>query len=230
MSSANQDLDLDLIRRTRSGQEAARDDLIRKYVPMVKHIVRITVSGVPGQEFDDLMQDGLVGLLDAIRRYDPSKPGVKFSSFAYLCIIRKVYNTLRKQTNGKQRALNQAISLYSYVDREGTRTVLDLLGGSSVDPETVAEDRWASVRVSQVLRSHLSMLEYVVTALLMRGYTTGEIGRAMGLDPKCIDNARTRVKAKLRRILCKYGSLVHPEIPEKVRKRRDLCLQVNVSL
>ncbi|MFZ5923986.1 MAG: sigma-70 family RNA polymerase sigma factor [Bacillota bacterium] len=230
MSDANQELDLDLLKRTRSGQESARDDLIRKYVPMVRHIVRATVPGIPGQEFDDLMQDGLLGLLDAIRQYDPAKPGVKFSSFAYLCIIRKVYNSLRKQTNDKQKALNQAISLYSYVDREETRTVIDLLAGNSVDPETVVEDEWASVRVEQVLRNHLSMLEYAVTTFLLRGYTTSEISKAMRLDPKCIDNARTRVKAKLRRILRKYGSLVHPEIPEKVRKRRDLCLEVNVSL
>ncbi|MGE5587527.1 MAG: sigma-70 family RNA polymerase sigma factor [Clostridia bacterium] len=230
MSDTNQDFDLELLRRSRSGQEAARDDLIRKYVPMVRHIVRTTAPGLPGSEFEDLVQDGLVGLLDAIRQYDPGKPGVKFSSFAYLCIIRKIYNSLRRQTSSKQKALNQAISLYSYVDREETRMVLDLLAGDYVDPEAVVENEWASARVEQVLRSHLSMLEYAVTALLLRGYTTGEIGRAMGLDPKSVDNARTRVKAKLRRLLHRYGSLVHPEIPEKARRRRDLCMEVRVSL
>lgn len=230
MSDTNQELDLELLKQTRSGQEAARDDLVRKYVPMVRHIVRATAPGLPGSEFEDLMQDGLLGLLDAIRQYDLGKPGVKFSSFAYLCVIRKIYNSLRRQTSSKQRALNQAISLYSYVDREETRMVLDVLAGDYVDPEAVVENQWASARVEQVLRSHLSMLEYAVTALLLRGYTTGEIGRAMGLDPKSVDNARTRVKAKLRRLLHRYGSLVHPEIPEKVRKRRDLCMEVRVSL
>ncbi len=230
MSDANQELDLELLQRTRSGQEVAREDLIRKYVPMVRHIVRVTAPAIAGSDFEDLMQDGLLGLLDAIRQYDPGKPGVKFSSFAYLCIIRKIYNSLRRQTSGRQRVLNQAISLYSYVDREETRTVLDVLAGNYVDPEAVVENEWASTRVEQVLRNHLSMLEYAVTALLLRGYTTGEIGRAMGLDPKSVDNARTRVKAKLRRLLHRYGSLVHPEIPEKVRKRRDLCLEVRVSL
>lgn len=230
MSDTNQQLDLELLKRTRSGQEAARDDLIRKYVPMVRHIVSATAPGVPGSELEDLMQDGLLGLLDAIRQYDPGKPGVKFSSFAYLCIIRKIYNSLRRQTSSKQRALNQAISLYSYVDREETRMILDVLAGDYVDPEAVVENRWASTRVEQVLRSHLSMFEYAVTALLLRGYTTGEIGRAMGLDPKSVDNARTRVKTKLRRLLHRYGSLVHPEIPEKVRRRHDLCMEVRVRL
>jgi len=230
MSDANQELDLELLRRTRSGQETARDDLIRKYVPMVKHIVRTTAPGLPGTEFEDLIQDGLLGLLDAIRQYDPGKPGVKFSSFAYLCIVRKIYNSLRRQTSSKQRALNQAISLYSYVDREETRTIMDVLAGDYIDPEAVVENEWASARVDQVLRSHLSMLEYAVTALLLRGYTTGEIGRAMGLDAKSVDNARTRVKTERRRLLHRYGSRVHPEIPEKVRKRRDLCMEVHVRL
>ncbi len=230
MADANQELDLDLLRLARCGQEAARDDLIRKYVPMVRHIVRATAPCVPGQDFDDLMQDGLLGLLDAIRQYDPAKPGVKFSSFAYLCVIRKLYNSLRRQTNGKQKALNQAVSLHSYLDAEETRTVLDILPGDYADPEAVVEDEWASVQVDQVLRNHLSMLEYAVTTMLLRGYTTAEIGRATGLDLKCIDNARTRVKSKLKRILRQYGSLVHPGIPEKVRRRRDLCIEVNVSL
>ncbi|MGE5573701.1 MAG: sigma-70 family RNA polymerase sigma factor [Bacteroidota bacterium] len=230
MSETNQELDLELLQRTRSGQEAARDDLIRKYVPMVRHIVRATAPGLAASDFEDLMQDGLVGLLDAIRQYDPGKPGVKFSSFAYLCIIRKIYNSLRRQTSSKQKALNQAISLYSYVDREETRMVLDVLAGDYIDPEAVVENEWASTRVEQVLRSHLSMLEYTVTALLLRGYSTSEISKAMGLDSKSVDNARTRVKAKLRRLLHTYGSLVHPGIPEKARKRRDLCMEVRVSL
>ncbi|MCR4401898.1 MAG: sigma-70 family RNA polymerase sigma factor [Firmicutes bacterium] len=229
MSDTNQELDMELLMRSRSGQEGARDELIRKYVPMVRHIVRTTAPSLPVSEFEDLIQDGLVGLLDAIRQYDPGKPGVKFSSFAYLCIIRKIYNSLRRHTSSKQKALNQAISLYSYVDKEETRMVLDLLAGDYVDPEAVVENEWASARVEQVLRSHLSMLEYAVTALLLRGYTTGEIGRAMGLDPKSVDNARTRVKAKLRRLLHRYGSLVHPEIPSKARRRRDLCMEVHVG-
>jgi len=85
----------------------------------------------------------------------------------------------------------------------------------SVNPETVVEDKWTGMRVEQVLRDYLSVLEYVVTVLLRQGYTTSEISRAMGLDLKVVDNARTRVKAKLKRILGKYGSLTHPGIPRK---------------
>jgi RNA polymerase sporulation-specific sigma factor len=230
MSAANQELDLELLWRARQGQEPAKDDLVRKYLPMVRHIVQATAVGIQGLEFEDLTQDGLFGLIDAIRQYDVERPGVKFSSFAYLCIIRKVYNSLRSQSSGKQRLLNQALSLYSVTDRESCRPILDFLAGDSVDPETIVEDKWTDMRVEQVLRDYLSVLEYVVTLLLRQGYTTSEISRAMGLNPKVVDNARTRVKAKLRRILHKYGSLTHPEIPRKMRKREDLYMKVKVSL
>ena len=35
--------------------------------------------------------------------------------------------------------------------------------------------------------------------LIMAGYTTGEIVHALGVDAKVVDNARTRVKVKLKR-------------------------------
>ena len=230
MPAANQDVDLELLWRARQGQEPAKDDLVRKYLPMVRHIVQTTTVGVPGLEFEDLTQDGLFGLLDAIQQYDAKRPGVKFSSFAYLCIIRKVYNSLRRQTSGKHRLLNQALSLYTVMDKETCRPVLDFLAGDSVNPEEVVEDKWTSMRVEQVLRDYLSVLEYVVTVLLRQGYTTSEISRAMGLNLKVVDNARTRVKAKLRRIIHKYGSLADPKIPRKTRKREDLYLKVEVIL
>ncbi|HXL04409.1 MAG: sigma-70 family RNA polymerase sigma factor [Firmicutes bacterium] len=230
MSATNQDLDLELLWRARQGQEPAKDDLVRKYLPMVRHIVQTTAVGVPGLEFEDLTQEGLFGLVEAIRQYDVERPGVKFSSFAYLCIIRKVYNSLRRHSSGKHKPLNQALSLYAVMDGENCRPILDLVAGDSLNPETVLEDKWMDMQVEQVLRDYLSVLEYVVTVLLRQGYTTSEISRAIGLNLKAVDNARTRVKGKLRRILGKYGSLTHPEIPRRIRKREDLYLKINVSL
>src|SRR5690625_3879933 len=104
---ANQALDLALAPRVRGGDAAAREELVKKYIPMVKHIVRNHYASF--LDFDDLTQEGLIGLLGAIDEYRPDKFDVKFSSFAYICIIRKVYNAI-KQTNGnKHRALNEAV-------------------------------------------------------------------------------------------------------------------------
>ncbi|MGB4251208.1 MAG: sigma-70 family RNA polymerase sigma factor, partial [Limnochordia bacterium] len=93
MQRDNQAVDLELIRRVRAGEEGARESLVLKYIPMVKYIIRNYYSSF--LDFEDLVQEGLIGLLSAIEEYKPERYDVKFSSFAYLCIIRRVYNVIK---------------------------------------------------------------------------------------------------------------------------------------
>lgn len=224
----NQLRDLALIRRIRRGESAAKEELVTKYLPMVKHIVKRHYASF--LEFDDLMQEGLIGLLAAIDEYRPDAYNVKFSSFAYMCIIRKVYNAIKQASGNKHKLLNQAISLYAYVNADETRTVMDLvpLADSSSDPVDILETKHVSSRIDLLLKNHLSLLEYTVIALMIQGYTSSEIERAIGVKAKVIDNARTRVKAKLKRIVDTYGSLLSPHIPMSVRRREDLYLKFQV--
>lgn len=228
LGDRNQQRDLVLIRRIRSGDPQAKDELVRKYLPMVKHIVKRHYASF--LEFDDLMQEGLIGLLAAIDEYRPDAFDVKFSSFAYMCIIRKVYNAIKQCNGNKHKALNQAVSLQAYVNADETRTVMDLLplADPSVDPVELLEMKSADHRIHLLLRNHLSVLEYTVIALLLRGYSSSEIERAIGVKAKVVDNARTRVKAKLKRLVDTYGSLLSPQIPMQVRRRTDLYMKLPV--
>jgi RNA polymerase sporulation-specific sigma factor len=225
VTDENQRRDLHLLQRARSGDRQAQEELVRKYTPLVRHIVRNYYARF--LEFDDLMQEGLIGLLHAIREYDGEHYDVKFSSFAYICVIRKVYNVI-KHTNGtKHRILNDAVSLFNFVNLEETRIVLDVVPSEDVelDPEKVVEQEFVSTRVEQVLRAHLSVLEYAVIRMLLAGYTYTDIEQELRVNAKVIDNARTRVRLKLKRILQKYGSLLSPKVPEKARQRKDLYYQ-----
>lgn len=222
LTDDNQKRDLHLIERARHGDRTAQEELVRKYTPLVRHIVRNYYARF--LEFDDLMQEGMIGLLHAIREYDGERFDVKFSSFAYICVIRKVYNVI-KHTNGtKHRMLNDAVSLFNFVNLDETRIVLDVVASedAEVDPEQVVEQQYVSARVEQVLRTHLSVLEYRVIRMLLAGYTYSDIEHELGVSPKVIDNARTRVRLKLKRILQKYGSLLSPKVPQKTRQRKDL--------
>jgi RNA polymerase sporulation-specific sigma factor len=95
-----------------------------------------------------------------------------------------------------------------------------------VDPEEILEERLINDIIGQVLKNHLSLLEYAVITRLLQGYTASEIEEEMGIGLKVIDNARTRVKTKLRRLIDEYGSLLSPQVPTNVRKRKDLYLNV----
>lgn len=180
----NQQRDFNLIARIRLGDQDAKEKLVLKYVPMVKHIVRNFYASF--LDFDDLLQEGVIGLLSAIDEYKPDQYDVKFSSFAYICIIRKIYNVI-KQTNGnKHKALNEALSLQAQLGGDDSRIVLDLVsaGDSTIDPERMIEEKFVSQYLNRLLVNHLSLLEYSVIMMLLSGYTSGEIEKRSGWGQK----------------------------------------------
>lgn len=226
MEKSNQSVDLELIRRIRANEEEAREDLVTKYVPMVKYIIRNYYSSF--LDCEDLLQEGLIGLLNAIEEYKPEEYDVKFSTFAYICIIRRIYNVIKHTSGNKHRLLNEATSLQTPVGLDEKRMIIDFVEDRThqVDPEEILEERLINDIIGQVLKNHLSLLEYAVITRLLQGYTASEIEEEMGIGLKVIDNARTRVKTKLRRLIDEYGSLLSPQVPTNVRKRKDLYLNV----
>ncbi|MGE5557910.1 MAG: sigma-70 family RNA polymerase sigma factor [Bacillota bacterium] len=210
-----------LLRRVRlHHDENARETLVLRYLPMVKRIV----FNQSRFSFDreDLIQEGLIGLLKAIKEFDSSRRDIKFSTFAYLCISRKVFNAIKYIYGNKQKALNHAVSLYT--NSCSQRTLLEVMEAQEADPMEKMEDIFNTRRLEQIMRIYLSRLEFEVMRLIMKGISTGEIQQRLDLSPKRIDNARTRAKTKLKKIILRYGSLANPAIPLKTRKRNDLAI------
>ncbi len=69
----------ELARRAKAGDEAAREELIRRLLPLVHSTARRYRT--EGLEQADLLQEGIVGLLRALQRFDPGR-GVPFAAFA----------------------------------------------------------------------------------------------------------------------------------------------------
>lgn len=229
MGVDSQGRDVILIQRARNGDKAALEELVKKYTPMVRYIARNYYAYY--LDLEDLVQEGMIGLLQAIREYDGEQYEIKFSSFAYICILRKIYNILKQSNGNKHRALNEAVSLFHYVNTEETRRVVDILESEDeeVNPEEVVEKEFIRQRVTAVLKNHLSLLEYTVITMLLQGYSYHEIEQELGVNAKVIDNARTRVRLKLKKILQKYGSLLNPSVPQKRRRREDLYYHLNLE-
>jgi RNA polymerase sigma factor (sigma-70 family) len=68
-----------LARRAQAGDAAAREELIRRLLPLVHSTARRYRT--EGLDQADLLQDGIVGLLRALQRFDPER-GVPFAAFA----------------------------------------------------------------------------------------------------------------------------------------------------
>jgi RNA polymerase primary sigma factor len=68
-----------LVTRAQRGEPAAREQLIEHLLPLIESLAR--AHHVDGLEHQDLVQEGCVGLLRALARYDPSR-GVPFPAYA----------------------------------------------------------------------------------------------------------------------------------------------------
>jgi RNA polymerase sigma-B factor len=111
------------VRHHRFHDAAARDELVRRFVPLASRWARH--YHVPGGEpLEDLMQVALLGLIKAIDRYDPER-GVAFVSFAEPTIRGELQRHFRDATWAIHipRALQERVRL---VDRTTERLSAEL--------------------------------------------------------------------------------------------------------
>jgi len=77
------------------GCELSREAIVHRYLHLVKYIAgRVSVSLPPQIETNDLVNEGIIGLLDAIEKYD-DKRGVKFETYAVTRINGAILDALR---------------------------------------------------------------------------------------------------------------------------------------
>src|SRR5579862_4911531 len=77
------------------GVELTREEIVHKYLHLVKYVAgRISVNLPPNVEINDLINDGILGLIDAIEKYDDGR-GVKFETYAITRINGAILDALR---------------------------------------------------------------------------------------------------------------------------------------
>jgi RNA polymerase sigma factor for flagellar operon FliA len=78
-----------------AGTEYSREEVIHRYVHLVKYVAgRVSVNLPPNVELNDLISDGVIGLIDAIEKYDDER-GVKFETYAITRIHGAILDALR---------------------------------------------------------------------------------------------------------------------------------------
>ncbi len=189
--------DESLLLQYRGGDRAVLDELFGRYKDMVR--IKAKSMFIVGGDNDDLIQEGMIGLLKAVRDYDASQ-GASFHSFAELCVSRQIYTAVQAANRKKHSPLNHYVSIYQNRENEpgGGEDLLSVLEASeSFDPEKLLIDRENVSRIYRVIDQLLSPLEKQVLDLKLTGMNYTQIAAVLEREPKSIDNAIGRIKKKL---------------------------------
>ena len=127
---------LDGIRRVQAGDKAAEEALLRENMPLVAAIARRYQNCGLGQE--DMIQLGSIGLLQALRRFDPDR-GLCFSTYAVPLIAGEIRRFLRD--DGMVKFSRETKSLALRIERirqeQGDLTVEELSKALNVPLEDI---------------------------------------------------------------------------------------------
>lgn len=132
-----------------------REKLLLEYLPLVKKIAsRMNIALPPSLDAEDLIGSGIIGLLEAWERYDPSR-GVAFASFAAWRIKGAIVDELRKITPAPRslftrfRQLNEVSDkLRQELNREPEQREISIVLGW---PESSVEQLWANYNLLSLI-------------------------------------------------------------------------------
>jgi len=186
-----------LIALAKQGRKDAMDRIVKRYHGFVR--LKASSYFLVGGDWDDLVQEGLVGLYKAVRDYRTDRES-SFRNFAELCITRQIITAVKTATRNKHTPLNQYVSFSSTPAGAGddVPTLDQILPGPTVhDPvnQVISSEELRSL--VGCLSSALSELESRVLSLYLDGYSYEQVGERLTCDTKTVDNALQRVKRKV---------------------------------
>ena len=189
MANTDEISDFELWRAASEGDRLSEEKLIERYNRLVKICSRPYF--LAGGDSEDLIQEGMMGLMSAIRQYDPSRD-TSFRTYAESCIKNRIITAIKSASRFKHTPLNDYVSFESPQFDE-TRAA----SGYARDPEELIIARERYEEIEYALVDSLSAFEKRVLAHYLEGLSYSEIGQALGKSSKSVDNAVQRIRRKL---------------------------------
>lgn len=180
--------DEELCLESRNGDREAENVLAERYLYIVRAAARSYY--LAGGDQEDLIQEGMLGLLNAIREYDESRGS--FAAFAQRCVKNRLISGTRAASREKHRPLNNYLGLDD----------LETSGGGipserERDPVELLLEHESYLEVLEGFRSALSSFESKVLDLYLEGLTTAEMAETLRKPGKSVENAIARIRRKL---------------------------------
>lgn len=175
--------DEQLVKKYKSGDASAFDELYLRYNSMVKYFARNLF--LLGADSEDLIQEGMLGLIKAVNSYNESES--TFKTYATLCIKSSLYTAVKKYSAFKFLPLNNSDSI----------EVVDEKFMHDSTPEELILIKENGNELSNYLNKELSKTEKEILDLYLGGFSYVEIAAKTDKNVKAIDNALQRVRKKI---------------------------------
>ena len=172
-----------------NGDDESMALLIAKIMPVAK--AKASKLGGPLLSAEDLVQEGMLGFLDAVKSFKSDK-GVPFKSYAETCINNRIVSAVRANFNNKNAALTNAVSI-----EEETANLLS----RSDDPAIIVSEKSGSEDIRNLIDSSLSAFEKRVIELRLLDKSYAQIALSLDCSEKAVDNALQRIRKKIRSVI-----------------------------
>lgn len=182
------DEDYALVERAQNGDSVATEALINKYMWLARSIARKYF--LSNGSYDDLLQEGLMGLFHAIRNFNPNKND-NLVGFMSLCVSSAIKDAVRNSSRIKNRVLSEATTLENFDQKIPVEYVYDPVH-NYIEREGV-ENFYEKMNVL-FKPFQLTVLKYY-----LEGYTYVEIAGIMQQPVKKIDNTLHQIKTKIKK-------------------------------
>lgn len=173
--------DEELAALAKNNDRQAVSELISRYICTVEKRAKSFSNGIP----DDLVQEGLVGLLKAVQTYDSEKQ-VSFYTYAMTCVKNKMISAYKKYSISFEEIPGD--------EAEEEHDPADI-------PENIVLEKERLNEIFDKIYSALSEREWRVFQLYLSGLAYNQIALRLGVPVKTVDNAMQRVRRKLKAVL-----------------------------
>jgi RNA polymerase sigma factor (sigma-70 family) len=177
-----------------TGDEEAFKELLHS-TEKLRFSLAKSYLNIPGSEMDDLMNEGAMEMMVAIRNYDSTKYTASFKSFLHSAISRR-YNTMFRAATSVKRNAHGLVGSYEQInsnsefDEDG-----DTLGNLSFSVEC---EEYSMVEVALLIETlGLSAQEKVVANLLLGGMDKPDIAKKLGVQTSSVHTYVKRIGKKI---------------------------------
>lgn len=203
------------------GDAAARDELIMHHMRVVKYIAgRMAIHVPPNVDMDDLIGWGIIGLMDALEKYDYNQD-IKFSTYASIRIRGAIIDEIRSLDWAPRSLRNMARKVGAAKEKlrheqgaePSARQIAEVLGTT----QEQVEDTVAQVQTAQVL----SLDDYLPSDETQEARKVDVVDNAQAPSPSQVAQRNERVERLVQAIL---------QLPEQQQKVLNLYYYEELTL